>query len=47
VRQRTIRSKGCLSNATALATVFKLVEGTQKSWCRLDGHNQVPNSFPV
>lgn len=22
--------------------VFKLVEGAQKSWCRLDGHNQLP-----
>src|SRR5437762_5872228 len=27
VRHRTIRSKGCLSNKTALAMVFKLVEG--------------------
>jgi transposase-like protein len=39
VRHRTIRSKGCLSNKTALAMVFKLVEGAQKSWRRLDGHN--------
>lgn len=22
--------------------VFKLVEGAQKSWRRLDGHNQLP-----
>jgi len=42
VRHRTIRSKGCLSNNTALAMVFKLVEGAQKSWRRLDGHNQLP-----
>jgi hypothetical protein len=28
---RTIRSKGCLSNNTALAMVFKLVEGAQKT----------------
>ena len=27
VRHRTIRAKGCLSNKTALAMVFKLVEG--------------------
>ena len=27
VRHRTIRSKGCLSNRTALAMVFKLLEG--------------------
>ena len=42
VRHRTIRSKGCLSNKTARAMVFKLVEGAQKSWRRLDGHNQLP-----
>src|SRR6202522_1751472 len=42
VRHRTIRSKGCLSNRTALAMVFKLLEGAQKSWRRLDGHNQLP-----
>ncbi len=38
----TIRSKGCISNKTALAMVFKLVEGAQKSWRRLDGDNQLP-----
>ena len=32
VRHRTIRSRGCLSNKTALAMVFKPVEGAQKSW---------------
>jgi putative transposase len=42
VRHRTIRSKGCLSNRAALAMVFKLVEAAQKSWRRLDGHNQLP-----
>ena len=42
VRHRTIRSKGCLSNKTALAMVFKLVDGAQKSWRRIDGHNQLP-----
>ena len=42
IRHRTIRSKGCLSNKTALAMVFKLVEGAQKSWRRIDGHNQLP-----
>ncbi len=40
-RHRTIRAKGCLSNTTALAMVFKLVEDAQKSWRRLDGHNQL------
>jgi putative transposase len=42
VRHRTVRSKGCLSNRTALAMVFKLVEAAQKSWRRLDGHGQLP-----
>ncbi len=42
VRHRTIRSKGCLSNKTALVMVFKLVEGAQKNWRRIDGHNQLP-----
>ena len=42
VRHRTIRSKGCLSNRTALAMVFKLVEGAQKNWRRLDGHELLP-----
>ncbi|MSP81282.1 MAG: IS256 family transposase [Rhodospirillales bacterium] len=42
VRHRTIRSKGCLSNRTALAMVFKLVEGAQKNWRRLDGHALLP-----
>jgi transposase-like protein len=41
VRHRTIRSKGCLSNRTALAMVFKLVEAAQKTWRRLDGNNQL------
>ena len=41
VRHRTIRAKGCLSNKTALAMVFKLADATQKNWRRLDGHNQL------
>jgi hypothetical protein len=42
VCHRTIRSKGCLSNKTALAMVFKLIEGAQNNWRRFDGHNQLP-----
>jgi transposase-like protein len=42
VRHRTIRSKGCLSNKTALAMIFKLAQAAEKSWRRLDGHNQLP-----
>jgi hypothetical protein len=36
------RSKGCLSNKTALAMIFKLAEAAERSWRRLDGHNQLP-----
>jgi hypothetical protein len=36
-----IRWKGCLSNHTALAMVFKLVEAAQKSWRCLDGNSQL------
>ena len=39
VRHRTIRAKGCLSNATAISMVFKLIEAAQRSWRRLDGTN--------
>jgi Transposase, Mutator family len=39
VRHRTVRSKGCLSNKTALAMIFKLAEAAERSWRRLNGHN--------
>ena len=42
VRHRTVRSKGCLSNKTALAMICKLAEAAEKSWRRLNGHNQLP-----
>ena len=42
VRHRTMRSKGCLSNKTALAMIFKLAEAAEKSWRRLDGQSQLP-----
>jgi putative transposase len=42
VRHRTVRSKGCLSNKTALAMIFKLAEAAERTWRRLDGHNQLP-----
>jgi hypothetical protein len=29
---RTVRSKGCLSNKTAPAMIFKLAEAAEKSW---------------
>ena len=42
VRHRTVRTKGCLSNKSALALVFKLVEAAQKSWHRLDAYILLP-----
>jgi putative transposase len=42
VRHRTVRAKGCLSNRTALAMIFKLAQTAEKSWRRLNGHNQLP-----
>ena len=42
IRHRTVRSKGCLSNKTALAMIFKLAEAAERSWRRLDGHSQLP-----
>jgi transposase-like protein len=41
IRHRTVRSKCCLSNKTALA-MFKLAQTAEKTWRRLDGHNQLP-----
>ncbi len=41
MRHRTVRSKGCLSNKTALAMIFKLAKAAEKSWRRLNGHNQL------
>ena len=41
-RHRTVRAKGCLSNKTALAMIIKLAEAAEKSWCRLNGHDQLP-----
>jgi hypothetical protein len=47
VRHRSVRAKGCLSNKTALAMIFKLAEAPEKSWRRLDGHNRLPKSSSV
>ena len=37
LRHRTIRSKGYLSNSTALAIVFKLLETARNAGGKLDG----------
>jgi putative transposase len=42
VRHRTIRTRGCLSNKTAFAMIFKLARAAEKSWHRLRGHDQLP-----
>jgi len=42
VRHRTTRSKGCLSNKTALAMIFKLAQAAEKNWRRLKGHSLLP-----
>jgi transposase-like protein len=42
VRHRTTRSKGCLSNKTALAMIFKLAQAAEKSWRRLKGYALLP-----
>ena len=42
VRHRTVRTKGCLSHATAMAMVFKLITAASRTWRRLNGNNQLP-----
>ena len=40
--KRALQEIWMAANKTALAMVFKLVEGAQKTWRRIDGHNQLP-----
>ena len=42
VRHRTVRSRGCVSNKTALAMIFKLTQAAKKRWHRLRGNHQLP-----
>jgi len=42
VRHRTVRTKACLSHATAMTMVFKLVVAASRTWRRLSGTNQLP-----
>jgi putative transposase len=42
VRHSTVRSRGCLSNKTVLAMIFKLTQAAEKRWHRLRGHHQLP-----
>ena len=41
VRQRTTKTKGCLSRVTALTMVFKLCQSAAKKWRRLDGSHRL------
>ena len=42
VRHRTVRTKGALSQHTALLMVFKLVKAASRTWRSLQGQNQLP-----
>ncbi len=42
VRHRTVRAKGCLSHATAMVMVFKLITAASRTWRHLNGNNQLP-----
>jgi len=42
VRNRTKRTKGCLSRKTGLTMAFKLMMSAQKKWRKLDGQNRLP-----
>lgn len=41
VRPRTIKTKGCLSRATAMTMVFKPCRSAAKKWRRLDGSKRL------
>ena len=42
VRNRTRKTKGCLSRKTALSMVFKLMMSAKKKWRKLSGTNRLP-----
>ena len=42
VRNRTRKTKGCLSRKTALSLVFKLMLSAKKKWRKLSGTNRLP-----
>ena len=42
VRNRTRKTKGCLSRKTALAMVFKLMMSAKKKWRKLSSTNRLP-----
>ena len=42
LRNRTRKTKGCLSRITGLAMAFKLIKDAQKRWKKLAGKNRLP-----
>ena len=42
VRNRTRKTKGCLSRKTALSMVFKLMISAKKKWRKLSSTNRLP-----
>ena len=42
VRDRTGKTKGCLSRKTGLAMAFKLMMSAQGKWRKLNGANRLP-----
>lgn len=41
VRHRTIKSKGCFSRETIMASAYKLIMEAEKSWRKLYGHRRI------
>ncbi len=42
VRNRTLKTKGCLNRKTALAMVFRLMMSAKKKWRKISGPNRLP-----
>ncbi len=42
VRHRTVHTKDALSQHAAQVMVFKLAMAASRTWCRLEGGNQLP-----
>jgi transposase-like protein len=46
VRQRTTKTKECLSRQTALAMTHQLMLSAKKKWRKLDGQSRLPQDHP-
>ena len=47
VRNRTQKTRGCLSRKTALVMVYKLMMSAKKNWCRLSGSQRLAEVIGV